>query len=89
MPLTEADTCRKYVLPRLYEAKWDDDQICEQHTFTDGSVVVAGNKVSRQAQKLADYILRYRRDFAAAVIEAVNRWPAYGISTGLKEKANG
>lgn len=36
MPETEADTCRKYVLPKLYEAGWTDDQINEQHTFTDG-----------------------------------------------------
>lgn len=25
--LTEADTCRKYVLPKLYTAGWTDDQI--------------------------------------------------------------
>lgn len=24
---TEADTCRKYVLPRLYKAGWTDDQV--------------------------------------------------------------
>ncbi|MBM3860658.1 MAG: hypothetical protein FJ395_13540 [Verrucomicrobia bacterium] len=27
---TEADTCRKYVLPKLYAAGWTDDQICER-----------------------------------------------------------
>jgi len=27
--LTEADTCRKYVLPKLYVAGWNDDQISE------------------------------------------------------------
>lgn len=32
--LTEADTCRKYVLPKLYAAGWTDDQISEQKTFT-------------------------------------------------------
>jgi type I restriction enzyme R subunit len=25
--LTEADKCRKYALPKLYEAGWTDDQI--------------------------------------------------------------
>jgi type I restriction enzyme R subunit len=39
MPETEADTCRKYVLPNLYQAGWTDDQINEQHTFTDGRVI--------------------------------------------------
>ncbi len=70
MPLTEADTCRKYVLPKLRAAGWSDDQISEQKTFTDGRIVVAGNKVSRRPQKRADYLLRYTRDFMIAVIEA-------------------
>lgn len=68
--LTEADTCRKYVLPKLYAAGWSDDQISEQKTFTDGRIVVAGNKVSRRPQKRADYLLRHTRDFMIAVIEA-------------------
>ena len=37
--LTEADTCRKFVLPKLYAAGWDDEQISEQKTFTDGRIV--------------------------------------------------
>ncbi len=68
--LTEADTCRKYVLPKLYAAGWTDDQISEQKTFTDGRIVVAGIKVRRRPQKRADYLLRYRRDFTIAVVEA-------------------
>jgi type I restriction enzyme R subunit len=68
--LTEADTCRKYVLPKLYAAGWDDDRINEQRTFTDGRIVVAGNKTIRKPQKRADYLLRYRPDFAIAVVEA-------------------
>lgn len=68
--LSEADTCRKYVLPKLYDAGWDDDQISEQKTFTDGRIVVVGNKYSRRPQKRADYLLRYRRDFPIAVMEA-------------------
>jgi len=68
--LTEADTCRKYVLPKLYAAGWTDDQISEQKTFTDGRIVVVGSKYSRRPQKRADYLLRYRRDFPIAVVEA-------------------
>jgi type I restriction enzyme, R subunit len=67
---TEADTCRKYVLPKLYAANWSDDQISEQKTFTDGRIVVAGAKVRRRPQKRADYLLRYTRDFMLAVVEA-------------------
>ena len=68
--LTEADTCRKYVLPRLYGAGWTDDQITEQKTFTDGRIIVVGNRARRGKQKRADYLLRYKRDFTLAVVEA-------------------
>ncbi len=68
--LTEADTCRKFVLPKLYAAGWDDDRISEQKTFTDGRIVVAGNRTIRRTQKRADYLLRYRPDFSIAVVEA-------------------
>jgi len=69
---TEADTCRKYVLPKLVEAGWDEEphSFTEQRTFTDGRIVVAGNKIRRKKQKRADYLLRYTRDFTIAVIEA-------------------
>jgi len=71
MPLlTEADTCRLYVVPKLYGAGWTDEQISEQKSFTDGRIVVAGAKVKRRPQKRADYLLRYRRDFPIAVVEA-------------------
>jgi type I restriction enzyme R subunit len=67
---TEADTCRRYVLPKLYAAGWDDDQISEQRTFTDGRIMVAGTKVWRRPQKRADYLLRYKPSFMIAVVEA-------------------
>lgn len=35
---TEADICRTDVLPKLYAAGWDDEQINEQRTFTDGRI---------------------------------------------------
>ncbi len=70
MPLNEADTCRKYVLPKLYAATWTDEQINEQRTFTDGRIVIAGKRPLRRPQKRADYLLRYRRDFPIAVLEA-------------------
>lgn len=67
---TEADTCRKYVLPKLYAAGWNDDQISEQKTFTDGRIVVVGSKCFRKKPKRADYLLRFKRDFMIAVVEA-------------------
>jgi hypothetical protein len=79
--LTEADTCRKYVLPKLYAASWTDEQISEQKSFTDGRIVVAGAKPTRRPQKRADYLLKYRRDFTLAVVEAksVYKHPGDGL----------
>lgn len=68
----EADTCRKYVLPKLVASGWDAEphSFTEQKTFTDGRIVVSGGKVLRRPQKRADYLLRYTRDFPIAVVEA-------------------
>ena len=68
--MSEADTCRKYVLPKIYEAGWTDEQIREQQSFTDGRVVIAGRNARRRERKRADYLLYYTRDFRLAVIEA-------------------
>jgi type I restriction enzyme R subunit len=81
--LTEADTCRTYVLPKLIQAGWDTDphSFTEQRTFTDGRIVVAGNTVRRRPQKRADDLLRYTRDFMIAVVEAKaeHRSPGHGL----------
>ena len=68
----EADTCRKYVVPKLQAAGWEDEphRVNEQVTFTDGRIVVTGRKGRRRPGKRADYILRYRPDFPIAVVEA-------------------
>jgi type I restriction enzyme R subunit len=58
--LNEADTCRKFVVPKLQAVGWDNEphRINEQVTFTDGRIVVAGRKARRRPDKRADYILR-------------------------------
>ena len=68
--ITETDTCRKYVLPGLYEAGWTDDQISQEKYFTDGRVVPVGRGHVRKPGKRADYLLRYRPDTPIAVVEA-------------------
>src|SRR2546425_3265194 len=80
LTMTEADTCRKYVLPKLIDAGWDNDphSFTEQKTFTDGRIVVAGNKVHRRPQKRADYLLRHTRDFMIAVVEAKAAYKSSG-----------
>jgi type I restriction enzyme R subunit len=82
--ITEADTCRKYVLPKLCEAGWDNEphSFTEQKTFTDGRIVVLGKKISRRPQKRADYLLRYTRDFMIAVVEAKAAYKSPGDGLG-------
>ncbi len=68
----EADTCRRFVVPRLQAAGWDTEphRLNEQVTFTDGRIVVTGQRSRRRPGKRADYILRYRPDMPIAVVEA-------------------
>ncbi|GJL60175.1 MAG: DEAD/DEAH box helicase [Nitrospirales bacterium] len=82
--ITEADTCRKYVLPKLLKAGWDNEphSFTEQKTFTDGRIIVSGQKVRRRPQKRADYLLRYTRDFMIAVVEAKAAFKSPGDGLG-------
>jgi len=73
---TEADTCRKFVVPKLKAAGWDNEpySIAEQRTITDGRIVPVGKSFIRRPPKRVDYLLRYRRDFPLAVVEAKSEY---------------
>ena len=77
---TEADTSTRYIVPKLVEAGWNAEphSFTEQRTFTDGRIVVRGRRPSRLPQKRADYLLRYRRDFTIAVVEAKKEYRTAG-----------
>lgn len=68
---TEADTCRKFVVPKLLAAGWDAEphSIAEQRSITDGRIVPVGKGFIRKPPKRVDYLLRYARDFNLAVVE--------------------
>lgn len=70
--VTEADTCRAFVTPKLTEAGWAIPPfgIGEQRSFTDGRIIASGGRVRRGKQRRADFILYYRRDLPLAVVEA-------------------
>ncbi|MGX9687687.1 EcoAI/FtnUII family type I restriction enzme subunit R [Deinococcus wulumuqiensis] len=82
---TEADTCRQYVLPKLYAAGWTDEQIKEQRTFTDGRILVQGRNAKRAVKKRVDYLLYTRRDYPIAVVEAKAEYlsPAQGLQQAI------
>jgi type I restriction enzyme R subunit len=73
---TEGDTCRKLVVPKLQGAGWDNEpySIAEQRTITDGRIVPVGKSFIRRPPKRVDYLLRYRRDFPLAVVEAKSEY---------------
>ena len=83
--ITEADTCRQYVLPKLYSAGWTDGSIREQKTFTDGRILVTGRNAKRGRQKRVDYLLYSRRDFPIAVVEAKSAYlsPGQGLQQAI------
>ncbi len=83
--ITEADTCREFVTPRLVEAGWGvaPHAIGEQRSFTNGRIIVAGGKVRRGKQKRADYLLYYRRDYPLAVVEA--KEIGLSVETGVQQ----
>lgn len=75
---SEAGTCRKEVLPNLYESHWTDDLILEQRTFTDGEIIVIGRKAKRKKAKRFDYLLRYSQNFPIAIVEAKKKYKSAG-----------
>ncbi|WP_346189982.1 EcoAI/FtnUII family type I restriction enzme subunit R [Rubritalea halochordaticola] len=84
--MNEADTCRKYIVPKLQSAGWDSEPyfLAEQRTFTNtkGSIRIVGGQIVRGEPKRADYLLGYRRDFPIAVVEAKANYktPGSGLS---------
>lgn len=87
--ITEADTCRQYVLPNLYVAGWTDDLIREQKTFTDGRILVQGRNAKRGRQKRVDYLLYAKRDYPIAVVEAKAAYldPGQGLQQAIEYAA--
>jgi type I restriction enzyme, R subunit len=70
--VTEADAGRELIVPHLREAGWFDSpsMIGEQHSFTDGRLILSGESVRRGPRRQVDYLLYYRRDLPLAVVEA-------------------
>jgi type I restriction enzyme R subunit len=81
----EAKTRRELITPALIKAGWDKapHSYTEEEHITDGRVIPLGQKAKRQEGLIADYVLRYNRDFKIAVVEAKKQGkPA---DTGLQQ----
>jgi type I restriction enzyme R subunit len=81
--LTEEDIKFRYITPAIEKAGWLKKQIKMEQSFTDGRVILHGNKTLRGKKKRADYILYYKSNFPLAVVEAKDNNKASGI--GLEQ----
>jgi restriction endonuclease S subunit len=68
----EANTCRKYVEPKLEDAGWEKEphDYTEQYYFTDGKIRPRNNRKVRGKRNFVDYLLLYNGEFPIAVVEA-------------------
>ena len=69
--LSEADICTKFITPTIVNAGWDlRNQIRQEVYFTNGRIIIKGDRVERGERKRADYILYYRGNIPIAIVEA-------------------
>lgn len=81
--LSERDICTKFINPALVKAGWDlQRQIREEWSFTDGRIIVRGEKYTRGAQKRADYVLFYNATMIA-IIEAKDN--NHSLGAGMQQ----
>ncbi|WP_066836548.1 EcoAI/FtnUII family type I restriction enzme subunit R [Rufibacter ruber] len=81
--LSERDICTKFITPALVAAGWDiQKQVREEWSFTDGRIIVRGQKYTRGKQKRADYVLIYKSTLLA-IIEAKGN--NHSVGAGMQQ----
>ncbi len=82
--LSEADICTKYITPAILNAGWDlKNQIRQEVYFTNGRIIIKGDKIERGDRKRADYILYYKGNIPIAIVEAKDNNKS--ISAGMQQ----
>jgi type I restriction enzyme R subunit len=82
--LSEADICTKYITPSILNAGWDlKNQIRQEVYFTNGRIIIKGDKIERGDRKRADYILYYKGNIPIAIIEAKDN--NHSIGDGMQQ----
>jgi len=85
----EADTRATLIDPKLKAAGWADTQITREHyyqrdqQYTQGRVILVGNRVRRGEARKVDYLLRLCDSFPIAVVEAKSE--AEAAEAGLEQ----
>jgi type I restriction enzyme R subunit len=74
--MNEADTRANLIDPQLNTAGWTRSQVTREHfyrtdhSYTDGRIMLRGDKAERGKAKKVDYVLQYTDGFPIAVVEA-------------------
>ncbi|MGH3547187.1 MAG: EcoAI/FtnUII family type I restriction enzme subunit R, partial [Pseudonocardiaceae bacterium] len=68
--MSEQETCRTFVMPKLRAAGWGKRQIREQYRITNGKIIASPRRHRPGNPLVADYVLEYRDDVPLAVVEA-------------------
>ncbi|WNC30174.1 EcoAI/FtnUII family type I restriction enzme subunit R [Thermosynechococcus sp. PKX82] len=85
----EADTRATLIDPKLKAAGWADTQITREHyyqrdqQYTQGRVILVGNRIRRGEVRKVDYLLRLSDSFPIAVVEAKSEGEA--AEAGLEQ----
>ncbi len=82
--LSEADICTKFITPAIVEAGWDlKSQIRQEVYFTNGRIIIKGDRIERGERKRADYILYYKGNIPIAIVEAKDN--NHNVGAGLQQ----
>jgi len=80
--LSEEDTKFRYITPVIEKSGWAKSDISMEYFFTDGKIIVHGQKVTRGERKRADYLL-HKNNIPLAIVEA-KKYSAT-VDTGLQQ----
>ena len=82
--LSETDICTKFITPAVVGNGWDlKNQIRQEVYFTNGRIIIKGDRIERGERKRADYILYYRGNIPIAIIEAKDN--NYEVGSGMQQ----
>lgn len=82
--LSEADICAQYITPSIVDAGWNlKTQIRREVYFTNGRVLVKGDRIERGERKRADYILYYKGNIPIAIVEAKDN--NHSVGDGMQQ----
>lgn len=84
--MSEEDIKFRFITPAIEKSDWSKENIRMEYYFTEGKVIVNGNKTSRNKAKKADYLLSKNGIFPLAVIEAKNF--EHTADAGLQQAMN-